>query len=156
MAVTKYTNGCKLDVLRIWGANIHLQYVVDEYSAVMFHFWVHDEEWESNKWPLEDSCNSMQEWRYTNTNVENWKIIPWMVSCWSSWSCHETSVNVAHQEKVEGSPLSTVNLEMNGLSYKRERIIWRKCLMMIQMCMQQNMHVRYAARPEYVYCMCFG
>ena len=31
-----YTNGCNHDILQLWGANIDFQYVLDEYSTVMY------------------------------------------------------------------------------------------------------------------------
>ena len=31
-----YTNGCNHDILHLWGTNIDFQYVLDEYSTVMY------------------------------------------------------------------------------------------------------------------------
>ena len=31
-----YTNGCNDDILHLWGANIDFQYVLDEYSTIMY------------------------------------------------------------------------------------------------------------------------
>ena len=31
-----YTNGCNHEILRLWGANVDFQFVLDEYSTVMY------------------------------------------------------------------------------------------------------------------------
>ena len=31
-----YTNGCNHDILKLWGANTDFQFVLDEYSTIMY------------------------------------------------------------------------------------------------------------------------
>ena len=31
-----YTNGCNIEILHLWGANVDFQFVLDEYSTVMY------------------------------------------------------------------------------------------------------------------------
>ena len=40
-------------------------------------------------------------------------------------------------KKIERSHLSIFHSGMNRLAYQRERILWRSCIVMVKMCMQQ-------------------